>query len=63
VGVSYDRNAAEYGLPAGSGTVLGTFRIDGFPEEAAAAARADPSKTPRVRYVGEARSSGPTCCR
>ena len=46
---SYDDNAIECGLAAGSRFALGTYRIDGIPEDLVAAAAADASKTPRVR--------------
>jgi len=46
---SYDASAESCGLSLGTKHELGVFRVSGVPEDVAAAAKADPSKTPRIR--------------
>ena len=49
VTAAYDPSAFDRGLPVGARAVLGSYRIDGIPEDLATAGRADATKVPRIK--------------
>jgi hypothetical protein len=58
ISAMYADDAAAYGLPSGARAQIGVFRIEGIPEDVAAAALADPTKKPQVRVEVSLDSSG-----